>query len=194
MNRMSERVTFSRSEKLILLMLCEVYDQMKINSENIDHKFVRAAISSGNMWGLAWGFPEVFETTDTPDAVVNETVDILAMWRRLEESYEGLSQEERVWLETEAEPFGKNVRFSGFDNNNEIDYIRAANFLIKYLDKFPNFKDRPLDAHMPTIEAHRRMLPVFEPILHHVQSSDLSAAHIAEVMKARQHPDHRARA
>jgi hypothetical protein len=39
------------------------------------------------------------------------------------------------------------------------------------------------------LEAYRRMLPVFEPILHQVLNKDFSAAQIAKVLDAYRHPD-----
>lgn len=47
--RMSEEVTFSPGEKLILLMLADLHDHLKIKSET-DTKLLRAAIHSGNVW------------------------------------------------------------------------------------------------------------------------------------------------
>ena len=188
---MSEKVILSQGEKLILLMLCEVYDQLKIKGD-IDAKLIRESVASGNLWGLGWSFPEVFANGEISDTTVTETINILSMWQRLEESYAALSQEDKEWLAAKAEPFGKHVQFSGFDNNNEIDHIRAARFLIEQLGRFQNFKGRSLDAHMPTIEAHRRMLEVFTPILNQLLNLDFPAAQIAEVMEARIHPSRRA--
>ena len=91
-----------------------------------------------------------------------------------------------------AEPsFGAEVRFHGFDGNNEASHISVAKFLVDYLDRFQEFKGRELNAHMPTLEAHGRMLAVFEPILQEVSNKDFSAAQMAEVLKARIHPSRR---
>ena len=184
---MSEAVKLSDGEKLILLMLCELYDHLKVKGE-IAPQFIREAIYSGNLWGLASGYTGVFHGEETSGHVVSETISVLAMWRRLEESYEGLSPEDKDWLKQQE---GGYVPFYGFDNNNEVPHISAARFLIDQLGRFENFKGRSLDAHMPTIEVHRRMLKVFDPILHQVLNRDFSAAQINEVMLSRVHPDRR---
>ncbi len=184
---MSESVTLSHGEKLILLMLCEVYDHLKINSE-IDQDFIREAISTGNLWGLGGAFPEVFHNPPVPEAILSETVDILAMWRRLEDSFANLTEQDRERVKSQEGGWSK---FSGFDNNNELSYISTARFLMEKLDRFPNFRDRSLDAHRPTIETHRRMFEAFEPILRQVSNQDFSADQIATVMLARIHPERR---
>ena len=60
-------------------------------------------------------------------------------------------------------PFG-DARFSGFDGNNELEYISVARFLIDHLDSFTDFKGRDLNSHMPSIDRYSRMFLVFEPM------------------------------
>src|SRR5664279_4949079 len=147
-------------------------------------KLIQEAIFSGNLWGLDWGLPRVFHDTETPPEVVGETGYILAMWDRLEQSFDNLAPSDKEWLAKHAEPFGRNVRFPGFDGNDEASYINAARFLIDSLERFQHFKGRDLNAHMPTLAAHRRMLSIFDPILQQVLHRDLNAAQIAEVVAA----------
>jgi uncharacterized protein YfbU (UPF0304 family) len=179
----------SQGEKLILLMLCEIQEHLKIK-DGTNTALVKEAIYSGNLWGLAWGMPGVFHGSETPDNVVREMANILSMWERLEQSFNGLNAKDKKWLAENSE-FGKNVEFHGFDGNdkNEVLYISAAHFLVDYLDRFRHFKGRDFNAHMPTLAAYRRMLPVYDPILHRVTNADFSAAQIAEVLAAFRHPD-----
>lgn len=185
-----EEVKLSAGEKLILLMLCDVYDHLKVKGET-ETKLIKEAIFSGNLWGLGWQMTGVFQGSETPPEVVSETVHVLGMWQRLEQSFKNLKSSDKEWLARAAEPFGEDVRFHGFDGNNEGNHISAAHFLVDYLDRFQEFKGRDLNAHMPTLEAYRRMLNVFEPILQQVTNRDFSAAQIAEVLKAWRHPSHR---
>ena len=71
--------------------------------------------------------------------VVSEVVSILDMWDMLETSYQRLSKEDKAKVEKEAEPFGKNVQFRGFDGNNESEYMNVARFLVDDLDRFSAF-------------------------------------------------------
>ena len=184
----------SDGEKLILLMLCEIQDHLKTKGmeAETDTKMIKAAIFSGNLWGLKQGMPGVFHNSETPDFVVSETIHIMAMWQRLEESFNGLSEKDKKWLADNSE-FGNLVHFTGFDNNSELEvqYISAGHFLIDHLDSFQIFKGRDLQAHMPTLATYRRMLPVFDPILHEVTNRDFSAKQIAQVMDEFPHPERR---
>lgn len=179
----------SKGEKLILLMLCEIEEHLKVQGET-NTQLIKEAIFSGNLWGLEWGMPGVFRTSETPDEVVKETVDILFMWQRLEESFNSLNPEDKKWL-AENSFLGEHVHFTGWDGNSstEIEYISAAHFLVDQLDRFKIFKGRDLNAHMPTLDAYHRMLSAFEPILRQVANKDFSAAQIAEVMNAYKYPD-----
>ncbi len=178
----------SDGEKLILLMLCEIQEHLKVKS-NTDTELVKQAIYSGNIWGLDWGMPGVFHGSETPEEVVSETVNVLGMWERLEQSANGLKPEDKEWLEKNLE-FG-DVKFMGWDGNSslEVQYTSAAHFLVDHLDRFHQFKGRDFNAHMPTLDAYRRMLPVFEPILQRVLNKDFNKEQIAQVMAAFRHPD-----
>jgi uncharacterized protein len=185
---MSEKVTFSPGEKLILLMLADLHEHLKIKSET-DTKLLREAIHSGNVWGLGLSMPGVFHGEETPDSVVSETTHVLAMWDRLEQSYKSLSQSDKDSLATQVKLPSSGVVFPGFDGNDEFHHLSAADFLINHLDRFSRFKDRKdLNAHMPTLEGYRRMLTVFEPIMEDVTNQDFSAAQIVKVLAARRAP------
>lgn len=179
----------SEGEKLILLMLCSIQEHLKIKHPEIDTKLIKEAIFSGNLWGLKRGLPGVFHGEETPDNIVTETENILAMWERLEQSFAGLKKIEKESLAKNAAlSFGGKVRFPGFDGNNESSYISVADFLVKSLNSFRHFKARDFNAHMPTLDEHRRMLAVYEPILQQVSNKDFSTAQIAEVLAAWRHP------
>jgi uncharacterized protein len=182
---MSEKVTLSPGEKLILLMLSDLHDHLKVKSDT-NTELVREAIYSGNLWGLEWGMSGVFHGHDTSTAVVDETVNFLSMWERLEQSYKNLSQADKDWLSTQVNLSSAGVVFPGFDGNNESSYISAADFLINHLDRFSHFHGRKdMNAHMPTLEAYRRMYAVFEPILQEVLNQNFTAAQIGQVLAAR---------
>ena len=112
------------------------------------------------------------------------------MWERLEQSANGLKAEDKEWLDKNSE-LGKDVAFTGWDGNSslEVQYIGAAHFLVDHLDRFHHFKGRDFNSHMPILDAYRRMLPVFEPILHQVLNKDFSKEQIAQVMAAFRHPN-----
>jgi uncharacterized protein YfbU (UPF0304 family) len=180
----------SDGEKLILIMLSEIHEKLKIEN-GVDTGMVKEAIYSGNLWGLKSGMSGIFHDYEATEEVLREAVDVLDMWSFIERDYEPLSPADKERVEKEVGPLGKNVRFSGFDGNGEAEYIGIARFLIDQLDRFEIFKGRDLNAHMPTIEAHRRMLKVFEPLRKTLADGRLSADDITEILTARIHPDRR---
>ena len=111
----------SDGEKLILVMLSEIHDKLKIEN-GIDPIFVKSAIEQGHVWALQWryrGIPFESRDDDTPDTAL-AVVDILAMWDILESSCKKLSPEEKERVETDAAPFGHDVTFRGFEQPDAI--------------------------------------------------------------------------
>ena len=186
----ARQIKLGDGEKLILLMLCELFKQLKLKSE-IDPEFVEAAIHGGHYWGLDWKYPGIFHCHDDAKAVVTEVVDVLDMWSFLESGFGKLSKKDKDRVAAEAASFGKHVVFAGFDGNNESEHLGVADFLIEELDRFSGFKGRDLNAHMPTIDGYRRMLSIFEPIRGTLTGRDLNAPEIIEILKAMIHPSRR---
>ncbi|MFJ5537449.1 YfbU family protein [Vreelandella titanicae] len=177
-------------EKIILLMLSELYDKLGVEGE-VEPDFIRSAIFSNNTWSIPWKYVGIpFEEQETPE-VVKEVLDILDMWSMIERSYENLSNESKVFVEKEASPFGKDPKFPGFDGNNETEYMGTASFLVNDLDRFEEFKGRDFNSHCPSIDSYRRMLSVFKPLLKNLNFQPLSAQNIVDILKERVHPDNR---
>jgi uncharacterized protein len=150
-------------EKLIVLMLTELYDRFNVDGE-IDPEFIRSAIFDDATWSIPWKYPGIpFEQQQTPP-VVKEVVDILDMWSVIELSYERLSPESKKELSSRLKDYQVPPRFRGFDGNNESDYLSAAYFLINRLDRFPEFKDRNLNSHFLVLSGYRQMLAVFQEL------------------------------
>jgi uncharacterized protein len=147
-------------EKLILIMLSEIHEHLKIRGE-IDPRFVREAICSGSAWGLSWQYPGVFGTQEANESVRREVVDFLDMWSFIEWSHNSLSptDKERV---AEASPLGSNVQFYGFGGNSESEHLNVARFVIAQLDRFSEFKGRILNSPLPSVRAYRRMYAAFQ--------------------------------
>jgi hypothetical protein len=177
-------------EKLILLMLSELYDALEVRGE-IEPKFIREAIFSNNLWALPWKYSGIpFEDQEDPE-IVKEVLNILDMWSFIEHSYEQLSNEDKTFLEKGAAPFGKDPKFPGFDGNNESDYMGTASFIVNDLERFEGFKGRNFNSHCPSIDGHRRMLSVFKEIRENLNFGPMSAEDLAAILKERIHPSRR---
>lgn len=177
-------------EKLILLMLSDLYDNLAIDGE-IDPDFIRSAIFSNNLWGIPWKYSGIpFEDQDDPE-IVREVLDILEMWSLIEYSYEELSEDDKSRLEKEASPFGKDPKFRGFDGNNESSYMGITSFVVNDLERFEEFKGRNFNSHCPSIETYRRMLSVFEDVRHNMNFGPMPVDDLVKVLQERTHPSHR---
>jgi uncharacterized protein len=176
------------SEKLILLMLSEIYQHLKIKGE-IDPKFVKETIFSGNYWGFEWQYSGIFGSEPAKESAVRETCDVLDMYSALKHSYDRLSQEEKKKLETDNSISEDNITFPGFDANNE-DHYGIAHYLINSLDRFTTFKGRNLNSHSHSIEIYHRMLSAFMP-MRATMDPGLTANQIATIMHERIHPSRR---
>lgn len=177
-------------EKLILLMLSELYEEMEVSGE-IDPKFIKEAIFSNNLWALPWKYSGIpFEDQEDPE-VVQEVLDILDMWSFIESSYAKLDDEKKAFLEKEAAPFGKDPKFPGFDGNNESEYMGKASFIVNELERFEEFKGRSFNSHCPSIDGHRRMLSKFKEIKNNFDFGPMSEKNLADILKERIHPDNR---
>lgn len=177
-------VRISDGEKLILAMLRDVYRHLNIKGE-IDPDLVLSALVGGHYWGLAWEYTGLFHEHEDRRRSVSEVVDILDMWSFLESGYARLTKEDKERIPKELEPMGENVRFPGFDGNNEAEHLSIAGFLIEKMHRFESFKGRDLNSHMPVLDGYRRMLAVFEPMRRTLIGRELSASQIIEILKAR---------
>jgi uncharacterized protein YfbU (UPF0304 family) len=177
-------------EKLIILMLADLYEKLRIDGET-DPDFLRSAIFNNHLWGIRWKYSGIpFEPAEDP-TVVREVVDILEMWSFMEFAYAEKNEEQKRRLAELAKPFRDDPRFTGFDGNNESEYMSAALFLVNQLDRFQNFKGRDLNCHHPSLAAHRRMLAVFESLRASLAYETLSVEQLAKLLNERIDPRHR---
>ena len=171
-------------EKLIIWMLCELYKYLKIDGD-LDPLFVKEALLGGHYWALEWEYPGIFDAKADRRETVDEVVEVLDVWWSLEQSYARLSEKDKDRVKQEAELFGDDVVFRGFDGNEETEYLIIAQFLIDKLNRFTGFGGRDLNSHMPSIKEHRRMVRAFETIRpHRVGRNLLDAEHIIKILNA----------
>jgi uncharacterized protein YfbU (UPF0304 family) len=176
------------SEKLILLMLSEIYEHHKIRGE-IDPKFVKETIFSGNYWGFELRYSGLFRDEAPTKSIVDETFDILTMWSLLETSYSKLSPEDQQRVHIEIPHLGDSLQFEGFDANHE-DHYGVALYIVNTLGRYNHFKDRDMDSHSASIEIYRRMLRAFNPMRQSF-GNDFTADRVIAILKETIHPSNR---
>jgi uncharacterized protein YfbU (UPF0304 family) len=175
----------SDGEKLITLMLADVIKGLKIETEtNVD--LVQNVIYGGHYWALGWEMSGVFHGHVDKRSQVSFVVDVLDMWSFLEEAFDKLDEKGKVALEEAAGVFGKDVRFPGFDGNNETEYMSIARFMITDLSRFSRFADRKhdLNSHHPTLDTYARMYRAFEPIRKGLIGRSMTGDEMATVINA----------
>lgn len=145
----------SDGEKLIALMLADIMEAGRVKGD-IDPSFVKTAIAGDDLWALRWKYDALFHNEGPSDAVVDETAKIMTMCRVLENSIAELDPAERDTI-----PARQRRVFVGFDGNEE-PHFGVATMLVKELDRFTEWADRPLNAHSRTIDKYRRMKAVYD--------------------------------
>lgn len=148
-------MSISDGEKRILLMVADLLDHHGVRG---NQELVRQSILTGNLWALdqeAPLTPEIDAETKT------KAVDYMEMWSRIEDDLDRLPAQSKQAVANAA----PRTKFPGFDERQpESDYLWVARFFVEHLGKFQNFKGRTLDTHFSTLNIHRRMYAVYEPM------------------------------
>lgn len=180
-----ETVRFSDGERLLLLMMRDIYKKLEVDEGEIDADFIADVIYGGHYWAPKWEMSELFHGEEDDPSNVHFVGDVLDMWSFIERSYERLDEKEKARIEAEAKPFGTDVQLPGFDGNNESSLLGIANFLIKKMGRFVEFEGRDLNSHFPTVEMYKRMLAVFAPMEKMLVGRGLNSDQIIQLMQAR---------
>lgn len=152
------------ADKLILLMLSEIYEKLGIKNQEVDPEFIKHVIFIDHSWAFDWAMPGLNLAKKDDPTEVGQVVDILDMWGFLEDSIERLSPGERAKVEKTSDGHHRITQFPGFDGNHETEYMSIAQTFIEHLGRFERFASRDLNAHRATVPKALRMVQVFEPI------------------------------
>lgn len=186
---LSEKVGISGGERLILTLLRDLHKHHGVDSE-ADPDFIMEAIWGGHHWALEWELQGLFHGSIDSAETVREVVDYLDMWSFLEEAYESMSADDKKKIETETGRSG-DVKFIGFDGNNETEHMGVAQFLINKMGRFERFKKRSLNSHSHSLEIYQRMYSAFKDIRKNVVGRTMSADEVIAVLNERVHPENR---
>lgn len=105
---------------------------------------------------LASGFMD-----ETSVEVSEFVIDVLQMYRTLNNSYRELNEEEQK----EINP--KDIMFKGFDGNEEIDYYVYCEFYMNKLNRFEELKESKyfeLNSHRNMVDYYRRKLSLWKEV------------------------------
>lgn len=179
----SRAVHFSDGEKMLLLMMRDLFKNLKIKDPESKPDFLAEVIYGGHYWAPKWDMQGVFhDHVDSPRDVSHVT-DVLDMWSFMEEAYERLNADQKAVIVAEVGQWATDVKFHGFDGNNESSQMSIAHFLINEMGRFSRFKDRDLNSHCPTYSRYRRMLASFEPMRAGLVGKGLSVQQLITLLK-----------
>ncbi|MFM0085012.1 YfbU family protein [Paraburkholderia sediminicola] len=177
-------VRFSDGEKMLMLMMGDVFKALKIKDSDSDPDFLAEVIYGGHYWAPKWEMQGVFHDHVDNPRDVSHVVDVLDMWSFIEEGYEKFGAAEKAAIAEQVGPLGKHVQLSGFDGNSESSQMSIARFLVNKMDRFARFKGRDLNSHHPTYGRYSRMVELFEPMRSTLVGHGLSADQVAALLQA----------
>lgn len=176
-------VDFNDGQLLIISLL---FDLLKSDpsKRELDVDFIAAAIMGGHFWALRWELSGLFHgDADQPDEVT-DVLNYLDMWSSIEEGYQNLSDEGKDVLEKDFGVDGRNAIFYGFDGNTETSHMLIARFMIDRMGRFPQFKCREINSHMPTLGRYNHMYSVFDSIRPNLVGRRLNVSELALILQA----------
>lgn len=185
---------FSDADKLLVALVSDIHRHFEIKRDPnaLDPDFISSALWGGHEWALSWKYPGIFDSYVDSEDVRVEALNIIDMWYFLELAWEDFSDEQKDKLRAEVELYGNDLEFPGFDGNNESEYLGIARFVVEKLGRFERFSGRIKNSHFPSLDMHRRMLKVFQPMFpHSVAGKNLSLEEVIAILKERVHPDNR---
>lgn len=149
-------------EKLTLLMLSEIHEELGIKGSVDPIQIRNAVVSEDFTWRDQCG-----GSREVRDEDISFVFDVLRMWQDIELSMQALPSEDRSVFYENA--FGVKPAigycfslFDGFGGDDEQNYSALFAHIVIELGLFPYFKNRELDAEAAgLIGSYRRMLPVY---------------------------------
>jgi uncharacterized protein YfbU (UPF0304 family) len=177
-------VHFSDGEKMLILMMGDVFKALEVKGPEVDPRFLAEVIYGGHYWAPTWTMSGAFHGHIDTQRDVRHVANVLDMWWFIELAYDRCSPEEKQEIADQVGPRGANVKFSGFDGNNETNHLSIARFFTKHMGRFTHFSGRDLDSHFPTDDRYSRMLRIFEPMRPSLGDSQMSVRQIVALLKA----------
>ncbi|MDU5492441.1 MAG: YfbU family protein [Clostridium perfringens] len=151
-------VKFTEKERLMLFNQYEIlkrldedlYDEYELKQEILLNGYTH------NYDELVEGF-----NSEVDSEISKFVFDVLQMHRVLLFSYEDLTPEEKQEVNL------KDIKFRGFDGNEETDYYMYAKFVLKKLKRFEEIYDDgkvEFNSHWNTLNRYKRMLNTWNEV------------------------------
>ena len=182
MGSTKENFALGHSDRLIVWLITELMrTSMHAGIDKGQVQVIQRALLGGHYWALPWEMSGVFHTHADSPRDVEFVVNVLDMWTFVESAYAKLSPVEQERVKTESNR--STPQFFGFDGNNESTLMGIAQFMVRDMDRFSQFKTREFNSHMPMRGGYARMYALFEPIRKTLVGRELSADELVTLLK-----------
>jgi uncharacterized protein YfbU (UPF0304 family) len=145
----------SKKDRLILY---NQYEILKFLNSNDKHMTEQYELNQEILWnGFKHNYSDLVENMDNdiPDHVSEFVWDVLRMYRTLNNSYLKLSEEEKKEINV------SDIRYQGFDGNEEGKHYSYANFILEKMKHYEEIYDNghvELNSHANRVLLYQTML------------------------------------
>lgn len=148
----------TKKERLILYNQYEILKKLDPDGEDLYDRDQEILINGYkiNYPDLVCGF-----TDETSEGVSQFVIDVLQMYRILNNSYNELKDEDKEKIRM------YDISFKGFDGNDEIDYYKYADFYMNKLDRFDELKELEhfqMNSHRNMLDNYIRMVSSWKEV------------------------------
>lgn len=161
-------------DKLNTLMLCDIIEYLKINTE-LDAELIRYAITSGNDWILNDKYGSLLNIESITKEEVSYVVSILNMYRGLSAALNKFPNDvkDRIISDHGLKIIDRNIQIPGFDWNHEYQYANIVEGFLK-IDRFCEQKEPIANTHSNTTTHYRAMLSEYEKLNAPMRRSEIT--------------------
>ncbi len=142
----------TEKDRLILFNQLEILKHL--NPDDSDRYDVDQTIL---LYGYKYHYDELIEgfAEELDESISQYVFDVFQMYRSLNNSYDELSREEKSEIDL------KDIKFQGYDGNEEIDHYTYARFVLEELKRY----DEIYDNGKVKFNSHRNMLNKYDRML-----------------------------
>ena len=166
-------------EKIIIELLADIHKKLGIDDSKAN--FIMESIYTGNLWSIKQNLDGLLGINEKSREVVDETYNILDMWRFIESSFGSLSKSEKERVRN-ATDSTEDPEFKGFDGNND-DHFGVAIHMIQQMGLYQEFVNRDLNSHRRVLDGYRRKLRIFK----NFGPGELTSDMLIQILKAKEY-------
>ena len=114
----------------------------------------RTALERGYALHYDWLVTGISDEMSHEDCT--EILDILGMFRALNDCFRDLEDKDKVGIDEQQ------IRFGGFDGNNEAEQLSYVRYFIFDLGRFDELREHVVNSHMRMLPRYQSMLSVYQ--------------------------------